>query len=432
MCRTGGRRCPGCNGETARAKHNARRRKNRAIKAAVLEYMRSEGASESVIAAIRDQPPAVAKAWAREHQLNKDKLGVSLSHSYGDKDPSPERVDPGQVFALPPAEPRGPGAAAGLGGEPARGAGPRRAVGGAGGGAVGDLSRFADGPPESVNTPMREAARRLLQMLGKQDAVGPKTAGVRKRRAGGEDDGWMTPGLMGQVSTAMSNQGRNPVERLLLESEAEGVEYPHGAGVNETLRVDLGNGTYAYAKAFEGLDNRTARGYGHDSAQQPIHEVAAWRVAERMGKPWSTMVAPCVLRSVNGKVGSLSLERPGDPGHIGDSADRRAGAFFDALIGNQDRHRGNYLVDNRRRMTLIDHGFAFKRPGDYQNASDFQRSHCNQRLTDRERAILAEFLGDDTSFGLKGLIEEDRLDAMRRRARDMVADDSILPAWDQP
>lgn len=60
VCRTGGRRCPACTSSAGRAKHNDRRRKNRAIKAAV---MKLPGAPEE----LRSAPPSRAKAWAKEN-----------------------------------------------------------------------------------------------------------------------------------------------------------------------------------------------------------------------------------------------------------------------------------------------------------------------------------------------------------------------------
>ena len=57
MCRTGGRRCPGCNGETARAAHNARRRRNRQIKREIVEEARKQGAGTQVVAELEAGPP---------------------------------------------------------------------------------------------------------------------------------------------------------------------------------------------------------------------------------------------------------------------------------------------------------------------------------------------------------------------------------------
>ena len=50
-----------------------------------------------------------------------------------------------------------------------------------------------------------------------------------------------------------------------------------------------------------------------------------------------------------------------------------AAAFFDSLIGQQDRHRGNYRWDaTNEKLGLIDRGFAFAHaPDQYFNRSVF-------------------------------------------------------------
>jgi hypothetical protein len=48
----------------------------------------------------------------------------------------------------------------------------------------------------------------------------------------------------------------------------------------------------------------------------PINECAAWRLAYRLGSPFVDVVAPTVLREINGEAGSLSTQQlglPGDP-----------------------------------------------------------------------------------------------------------------------
>ena len=211
-------------------------------------------------------------------------------------------------------------------------------------------------------------------------------------------------------------------------------------GTNETTRWQLHNGQVAFHKPFADLNDSIADGFGQATAQQPVHEAAAWRLAERLGEPYRSLVPPCVLREVEGKMGSLSLERPGVPGRpIGEleEADRRAAGFFDCLIGQQDRHRNNYLVAGDR-LTLIDHGYAFAKPGNYCNYSDFVSwrttddadSDKRGRLSGAEIDALDRVLDSEDAGGLRGMIEDDRLDALLGRARRMRETGRLLGRGD--
>jgi hypothetical protein len=70
----GARRCPGCVGPTGLAKHNERRRNNRAIKANVIAWARQEGCGESEIARLEQASPKVAKDWARDRGADPEKF----------------------------------------------------------------------------------------------------------------------------------------------------------------------------------------------------------------------------------------------------------------------------------------------------------------------------------------------------------------------
>ena len=103
-----------------------------------------------------------------------------------------------------------------------------------------------------------------------------------------------------------------------------------------------------------------------------------------------------------------------------------AAGFFDRLIGQQDRHAGNYLVDERG-LTLIDHGFAFSKPGDRLNAAYLMvyRTQASPALRPNERDALTRLLASPDVLGLRGLLPADRLEAMLQRARDMLSKDRL-------
>jgi streptomycin 6-kinase len=124
-------------------------------------------------------------------------------------------------------------------------------------------------------------------------------------------------------------------------------------------------------------------------------------------------VPPCVVRTVPevdpDAPGALSAERFDEREadvffHTPQLAMR--GAFFDALIANQDRSRGNLLFEAARDdLALIDHGFCFPRDGDI---------HHNALLVDwRRRSGMCE-LDDDEAAALRRLLEDEDLLGLRR------------------
>jgi hypothetical protein len=77
-------------------------------------------------------------------------------------------------------------------------------------------------------------------------------------------------------------------------------------GSNTTRRIELDNGAVGYFKPFGGENKKLESGFGQDSAQQSLHEAAAWRLANQLGPPWSDIVPPVVIRELNGEIGSFA------------------------------------------------------------------------------------------------------------------------------
>ena len=221
-----------------------------------------------------------------------------------------------------------------------------------------------------------------------------------------------------------------------------------------------------FFKPLQGVSQPTAHAYGQDSlVDVGVHEVAAWWLARELGAPWSDLVAPAVWYDptgapdirmsgpvIFGMGGSASLPPPGG------GFDRLISdaAFFDALIGAQDRHDQNLRADLPPSLGLIDHGFAFARPGDihnpYPTAGFFQRLRYGQRvftlprrspldfssvgalspsLAVHERVAIARLLADPTDLlGVAQLLPTDRADALRDRVRRMDQAGQILQAGD--
>jgi hypothetical protein len=241
----------------------------------------------------------------------------------------------------------------------------------------------------------------------------------------------------------MSQQGGHRDERALLDGSPESVTTLKRAGrstgycdsgtgptggTNTTRRIELSNGVTGYFKPFDGVREDLATGFGQDSSQQSLHEAAAWQLAREMGPPWSEVVPPVVIREINGELGSFALARPGKemvvaPWHTGEW---RQSAFFDCLIGQQDRHPGNYLVSGDR-IALIDHGYTFARPGDYRNYTWLagHRSQSDPALSYDERQVLQRLVASPNLLGLRSMLQPARADALKARVERMLSSGTI-------
>jgi len=207
--------------------------------------------------------------------------------------------------------------------------------------------------------------------------------------------------------------------------------------VLETGRMAFFKPLNAYQDAATPL-KRALLGYGHTPVSTLIGECAAWQLAKHLGKRWEELVAPTVLRGVKlpdrgHEVGSMALFRPGEArrrNYVHAVPEQAAnGAFFDCLAGQQDRNPGNVLWhEQRSRIHLIDHGFAFARPGDragHQELTAWRWQRGPRALDDSELAAvsrLTEDLGD-----LRGYLAADRAAALLSRGQRLQRGREILP-----
>jgi hypothetical protein len=174
--------------------------------------------------------------------------------------------------------------------------------------------------------------------------------------------------------------------------------------------------------------------YGHaDPAAVAVNEAAAWRLARALGAPYDTLVATSVIRwmptepGIPGDWGSLTREGAGPSGrpeplasaHLCDPS-----AFFDCLIGQQDRHTGNFRFDPATGLlTLIDHGYSFPGGAWRLNDSAFLRQrHADGRaaLTPAEHATLAALPRTEIWRELEAVLRDDQFGALGRRRQAML------------
>ena len=236
------------------------------------------------------------------------------------------------------------------------------------------------------------------------------------------------------VASVKAAQGRLPIEQRMLSEAFIGPPAPTSSpGVNTTKQLALASGLIAFHKPFSGVHVANALAYGQTDETPPLHDAVAWRLAVALGPPWQQLVAPCVLRDYAGEDGALSLQAtgwPNDPAPTRNPTVCVPAAFFDSLIAQQDRHPGNWRWDGSQ-LTLIDHGYAFARPGDILNHTDLvlaRHRHYAAALLNEERDALDRLLADANLLGTASLLLPDRAHALADRARRMRAQNKILRA----
>jgi hypothetical protein len=265
----------------------------------------------------------------------------------------------------------------------------------------------------------------------------------------------------------------HPDERFMLDAPTP-VYAPHRSltadpNVNDVLSgiaEHAGRRWPLFFKPLSGVKLGTARGYEqHNPVDVGIHEVAAWCLARELGPPWSEMVAPAVwfdppgaadIRSsgpvILGMGGSALLPEPG----AGFERLISGAAFFDALIGAQDRHDQNLRARSPPpRLGLIDHGYAFARPDDphnkYETAGFFLKMRFGARrfrlphgpildfsgvgplapvLASHEQAAIARLAADGDLLGVAGMLSDDRAQALSQRVARMASSGQVLRAGD--
>ncbi len=250
-----------------------------------------------------------------------------------------------------------------------------------------------------------------------------------------------------QVDALYAVQATTDLEHELVEALPARID-PYRDATSHTVdlyEVVLETGRVAFFKPLNAYQNaatplkRALLNYGHTPVSTLISECAAWQLAKHLGGRWEELVVPTVLRSVklpgrSREVGSLALFRPGEvrrrsyihtvPEQVANSA------FFDCLVGQQDRNPGNVLWhEERSRIYLIDHGFAFARPGDqtgHLELTAWRWQRGSHGLDGAELAAASDLIDHDLG-DLRGYLAGDRADALLARAQRLQRDRQILP-----
>ena len=136
-----------------------------------------------------------------------------------------------------------------------------------------------------------------------------------------------------------------------------------GGGRNQTFLIEFEDGEKAVFKPSAGESKPLAGEFEYAYGYQTQKEVGAWQVAKIVHM--DDMVPPVIKSNINGAEGALMEFQRGEPAYNFTGFERYDGvkdfaraATFDYVIGNPDRHAGNWLVD-KGKLHLIDHGSSF-------------------------------------------------------------------------
>lgn len=238
-----------------------------------------------------------------------------------------------------------------------------------------------------------------------------------------------------------------PLEEILMHDRPKAHLIPGSASSSKVYECPLEtSGRTAFHKPVDGMTDAhpnlgvaVFKWYGHvDQWVVLNNEVAAWRLAHALGSPWDTLVATSVARWVRptgagviGGWGAFTRKGEGPSGHMDPLRDpgiRNPAAFFDSLIGNQDRNASNYRFGSGV-LTLFDHGFSF--PGGQWLLNDslfLRRRHSEgDELLSVEEAALLFALPTTSIWGELGkILRDDQFYALDRRRTEMLKRNAVL------
>jgi len=209
-------------------------------------------------------------------------------------------------------------------------------------------------------------------------------------------------------------------------------------GSNDNFLITLSNGVSAIWTPTAGEKSGEKPRPNIPRGTQAKREEAAYLVDKRLGH--LARVPPAVSSGLEGRPGALKLlvsqgldgKESGQENLPAKTApeDYRRIALFDHVVGNLDRHSGNFLVDNDHRPVPIDHGLAFPLKNGEQGTHNF-KFDASFQLNNEEKATLRKFSAESESIReeLSELLEPKALDAMFARVDRMLELGWVSHEW---
>ena len=107
----------------------------------------------------------------------------------------------------------------------------------------------------------------------------------------------------------------------------------------------------------------------HSNCSASTRELGCWEVAKLVGMT-DLVNTHCVQREYEGDEGSMCYFQPGERADEANNAfdgkrDTARAAAFDYVVGNEDRHQGNWVITPDGKYGLIDHNLTFPEGGPY-------------------------------------------------------------------
>lgn len=236
------------------------------------------------------------------------------------------------------------------------------------------------------------------------------------------------------------------LEASLLDPNATVVSKKHlGGGINSTYIVTLSNGAKAVFKPTAGEDQRKLRNQCEED-HQGKREQAAYIVDKALGH--IGRVPPTVRRTLideNGKeeegallyfipeakTASVSYqEKAAILKNSPDNSSYHRMAVLDNVIGNLDRHGGNWMVTKDGDALPIDHGLAFPFKNEKQKFHNFD-FEGKVDLNESDKAALKGFLGQEEQLraDLSPLLQTSSIDSVFERVNRMVGEGNTSNWW---
>ncbi len=237
-----------------------------------------------------------------------------------------------------------------------------------------------------------------------------------------------------EATAIIAAQQDDPRLANLAESSITATENA-STGISTVDRIKLADGNRGYRKPIDQPKStrESLDAYGTTPREAVLHECAAYHAAKAMGSRYERLVPACALREEQDVgVASVAAEREGSAGYMtrdpfSDHVQVDDAAFFDVVVGNQDRHGANFLIDYDGNYSLIDHGCAFGTEGGVMNQTAFvwNRAHSGRHeLVEHERATLQRLADSPDLGGIEPMLSPVRAGAMRDRILGMLRTNS--------